>query len=471
MMKHNKCRKHIQAPGIPKGFVYSKEMDLTTVLNVKFIKNSQTSKCQVKTMQTIITKFGLSIVTSNSLFIEMTGPYSAYLAMLNTRIYEFTNNGQRYYGYTSCIKIPHYMSFIIDILGFDNYPCAQTRSTSFIGAAPYTPPQIAQLYNYPNNNGSGQTIAIIALGGGYNISDLNTYFSSLNLVTPTINSISVDGAMNNPYDKTLFNNVELVTSIEIIGAIANGATINIYFAPNTSLGFYDAIYAAISDNTYKPKIISIGWGAPEVNWTGNTMIGYDILFQYAVTNNINVIVPSGDLGSADIAGSVHQNVDFPASSPNVVACGGTKLVSDGTVIKKESVWYHQKHGSGGGFSTFFTKPAFQNGIQLIKEFRGVPDCAANADKRTGYSVYVHGKNITVGGTSAVVALIAGLVARLNKIHTRPIGFLNNYLYYNNVCKDILYGDNGYYKATLGWDPCSGMGRIDGSLIVPYVVPY
>ena len=201
------------------------------------------------------------------------------------------------------------------------------------------------------------------------------------------------------------------------------------------------------------------------------MTGYDILFKYAIENNVNVVVPSGDLGSADIAGSIHQNVDFPASSPNVVACGGTKMVSNGSTIQKESVWYHQKHGSGGGFSTIFAKPSYQNGIPLIKSTRGVPDCAANADKRTGYSIYVHGQNIVVGGTSAAVALTVGLIARLNKIKGTSIGFLNNYIYNNDVCVDILYGDNGYYKATLGWDPCSGKGRIDGSLIAPLVVPY
>ena len=462
---------HIAPPILPKGFVFSKEIDLTTPLDVKFINNGKPEKNQIAILQNIIPKYGVTLVTYNNLFIEMSGTYSAFLAMLNTRIYEFTSGVSRYYGYTSCIKLPHYLSFVIDILGFDNFPCAQTRTVSFIGAAPYTPPQVAKLYNYPNKNGSGQSVAIIALGGGFNLTDLNTYFSNLSLVTPTINSISVDGAINNPYDRQHNNNIELVTSIEIIGSIANASTINIYFAPNTSLGFYDAIYTALVDSVRKPTVISIGWGAPEHNWTRNTMTAFDLLFQYAVTNNINVCVPSGDLGSSDIAGSTHQNVDFPASSPNVTSCGGTTLVSDGTTIQNESVWYYQKHGSGGGYSTYFPKPSYQSGIQLIYNYRGVPDCAANADKRTGYSIYVHGTNIVMGGTSTSTALTAALILLLNQIYGGSIGFLNNYLYSDNVCQDIVYGDNGYYKATLGWDPCSGMGRIDGSLIVPLVNPY
>jgi kumamolisin len=462
---------HIEPPKIPKDFVFSKELDSSVILDIKFIKNRETDKCEIVSMQKIITKYGLTLVTSNSLFVQVTGTYSSFLTMLNTRIYEFIYNGIRYYSYTSCIKLPLYMSFVIAILGFDNFPCAQTRAVSLIGAAPYTPIQVANLYNYPNKDGSGQSVAIIALGGGFILNDLNTYFSNLSLTTPTINSISVDNAINNPYDKQHNNNIELVTSIEIIGAIANKSVINIYFAPNTSLGFYDAIYSAMSDSVRKPKVISIGWGAPEYNWTSNNMMAFDILFQYGITNNINTCVPSGDFGSADIPGSIHQNVDFPASSPNVTSCGGTKLVSDGTTIQKECVWYYKKRGSGGGHSKFFEKPVYQNGIQLIKQYRGVPDCAANADKRTGYSIYVHNKNIIVGGTSTSTALTASLILLLNQIRDRPIGFLNNYLYNNNVCKDIIYGDNGYYKATLGWDECSGMGRIDGLLILPYINPY
>lgn len=461
----------IQHPQVPKGYTFSKELDMPTILSLKFIKGSNEDDCNgMITLGRVISKLGLTLVTNNSIFIELSGPYSSFVKMLNVRLYEFVAIGARYYTFLADIILPQYLSFIVDILGLDNFPRLAPRNVTTVGAAPYKPPQIAKLYNFPNKTGLNQSISIISLSGGYMLSDIQKFFTSLNLKVPTINEISVDGAINDTLGKPS-HNIEITSTIEIIGSVINDAKLNIFFAPNTVMGFYDALYSAITSTKYKTNVISSSWGAAEYYWTSNNMNAFDSLFQYAIKNNINIIVSSGDLGSSDIPGSLYPHVDFPASSPNVVSCGGTRTLSDGTTIKEESVWYTNKHGSGGGYSSFFKKPIYQYKSPLVKQYRGVPDLAANADPASGYSLYCNKKNVTVGGTSAACALMSALLVQLNQIKRRPIDFFNNYLYERKICKDVVYGENGHFKATLNWDPCSGNGRVDGSLIIPIINPY
>ena len=129
----------------------------------------------------------------------------------------------------------------------------------------FTPPQLATLYNFPTGyDGTGQKIGIIELGGGYNLSDITSYLTSLSITkTPNITAVSVDGAVNNPSD-TSGANYEVVLDIEVIVSIVPGATMRVYFAPNTYQGFYNAINQAIIDNC---NIISISWGGPESSWS------------------------------------------------------------------------------------------------------------------------------------------------------------------------------------------------------------
>jgi kumamolisin len=185
-------------------------------------------------------------------------------------------------------------------------------------------------------------------------------------------------------------------------------------------------------------------------------------------------------------------VDFPASSPNVLACGGTKLLSSGGTINSEVVWNETATGhgaTGGGVSDFFGVPSYQTGVNVpislngSNRGRGVPDVAGNADPDTGYQIRVDGQNGAVGGTSAVAPLYAGLAARLNQQRANPVGFLNPIIY-NTVgpkggFTDITEGDNGVsnanvknvgikningYPAQQGWDCCTGWGSPIGANI-------
>jgi len=105
-------------------------------------------------------------------------------------------------------------------------------------AAPLTALQVASFYQFPaNTDGTGQTIAIIELGGGYPTADLATYFGGLGLPTPSVTAVGVDGGSNSP-GQSADGEVEL--DIQVAGAVAPGASQFVYFAPNTDQGFIDA---------------------------------------------------------------------------------------------------------------------------------------------------------------------------------------------------------------------------------------
>lgn len=332
----------------------------------------------------------------------------------------------------------------------------------------FYPTTLARLYNFPTNlDGTGQKIGIIELGGGFVTSDITTYFSQLGISgTPNVTAVGVDGAVNNPSDPSGAS-VEVILDIEVIAAIVPKAAILVYFGPNSYQGFYDAINAAINANC---NIISISWGAPESSWSQSMLNSYNTLFQTASTRNISVFAAAGDNGSSD--GASGNNVDFPASSPYVCACGGTTLSSNNnTTINTEVVWNNNSSSSatGGGKSTFFTKPSYQSSVSYsLGNSRGVPDVAGDADPNTGYILYGQSEGgwIVVGGTSAVSPLWSGLIGRINQSLGRSIGFVQPTLYANtSAFRDITQGNNGAYSAGTGWDPCTGNGTPNGQSVL------
>ncbi len=382
-------------------------------------------------------------------------------------IHETTN--YEYIGTSTPIKIPKEFIDTLNIIGLNTNKIAHAyfkKLDTKIHARALTtfnPLQLATLYNFPPNlNGTGQKIGIIQLGGGYVLSDITTYFSQLGInATPNITAVSVDGGVNNPNDPSGAS-VEVILDTEIIAALVPAATIRVYFAPNSFQGFYDAIAAAINDNC---GIISISWGLVESGWGSSNLNAYNNLFKSASTKNITILAASGDNGSSD--GSSGNNVDFPSSSPYVLACGGTNLktVNDIT-ISQEITWT----GSGGGISKTFARPSYQSNISstLLSGMRGSPDVSGVADPSTGHVIYSarEGGWFVVGGTSAVSPLWSGLLGKINQSLGTNVGFIHPFLYSTtNIYNDIVAGNNGAFSAIVGWDKCTGFGSFDGTKLL------
>jgi kumamolisin len=409
---------------------------------------------------------------------------------------------------TGSLSVPAQLSGIVTaVLGLDDRPQARPQfrrgpvfgdrtaaSEDGTGAAPdakkkgtpLTAPQVASFYQFPaGTDGTGQTVAIIELGGGYTASDLSTYFSGLGLSVPSVTAVGVDGGSNSP-GQSADGEVEL--DIEVVGGVAPGASQVVYFGPNTDQGFIDAISQAVHASP-TPAAVSISWGQSEDQWSEQSRTAMDQVFADAAALGVTVTAASGDNGSSDDPNEQTEvHCDFPASSPNVLACGGTKLVGNTSsfAITSEVVWNelaNNEGAGGGGVSDVFPLPSYQakagvpvsaaaSGSGQSGTGRGVPDVAGNADPVTGYLVVVDGQRQAIGGTSAVAPLWAGLIARLAQATGKRFGLLQPMLYAGASAgaaapgfNDIVEGNNGAYKAGPGWDACTGLGSPNGAALL------
>lgn len=335
----------------------------------------------------------------------------------------------------------------------------------------FTPLQLASIYKFPEDEGEGQTVGIIAFGGGYLMSDIQTFFNMLGLVdTPRLIDVSVN-SKNNPNNSSA--SIETTLDVEILSSLIPKATIRIYFCTATSHGFYEGLRRAVKDEC---SVISISWGSPERKWSHNELETFNTLFQKATMTGITFVAAAGDSGSSDGLSSKPNdvNADFPASSPYVLACGGTTLTMNEAVGKTdETVWnVSPTAATGGGISSFFIKPGYQSSFSVIGK-RGIPDVCANADKNTGYRIIYQGKELVMGGTSAAAPLWAALITRINNIASIRVGLPHSMLYLpssKSAFNDIVKGNNGAYKAAVGWDPCSGLGSPNGIEILKLWMP-
>jgi kumamolisin len=426
--------------------------------------------------------------------VVLSGTVATFCSAFEVELKQYEHEGMRFRGRVGAVHIPQELDGVITgVFGLDNRPQAKPhfrrKRTPMTGAhaqaasVSYTPLQVAQAYNFPTGfNGSGQTIALIELGGGYRPRDLSSYFKSLNIKQPKIAAVSVDGGHNTATGDPNGPDGEVMLDIEVAGAVAPAASVVVYFAPNTDAGFLDAITSAVHDTKNKPSVVSISWGGPEGSFTQQSLTAFDEAFQAAASLGVTVMAAAGDNGSTDGVSDGQQHCDFPASDPFVLACGGTSLrVTGNTAV--ETVWNELALGggaTGGGISDVFPLPDYQKNASIPPSVndkqvrRGVPDVSGDADPETGYQIFVDGQKSVIGGTSAVAPLMAGLVARLNQQAGQPIGFLNPVLYQQaeaaGAFHDVTQGNNGSYSAGAGWDACTGLGSPDGTKLAGVLIP-
>ena len=341
------------------------------------------------------------------------------------------------------------------------------------GAKTWDVAGLCAAYSWPTGLAGGGVIGIIELGGGWVQSDIDAYFAKANLPKPTVVDVLIGGANNpNPTgDPTTNPDGEVALDIEVASAaysVATGApaTIRVYWADGSDWGsMATAVAAAAADGC---DVCSISWGSDEANWlAAGASAGVDYAgklnaaVQAAAAAGMTVFAAAGDNDSGD-GGPNPANVDLPSSSPFVIGCGGTMKPHGGG---EETVWNNDPgnpngEGTGGGFSTIFVPmPLWQAGAPHGPG-RMVPDVAANADPNTGYNIVVHGQPLSFGGTSAVAPLYAGLFAAFGRKLSlaTPQPLITPQLWLNQTCfTDIVTGDNGFFRASAGPDPCTGIG--------------
>jgi kumamolisin len=448
----------------------------------------------------VLGRYGLTVTDSRlaSRRLKVRGTVAQMSAAFGTMLRQVTSphpdgSGEVTHRYRSgALSVPAELAEVVTaVLGLDTRPLARPHFRAATArpeaaasptAVPLTAVQVAELYQFPAGaDGTGQTIAVIELGGGYTTSDLNTYFGGLGLSTPSVSAVSVDGAQNSPGQQA---DMEVELDIEVAGTVAPKASQLVYFTPNTDQGFIDAISDAVHASP-APTVVSISWGQSEDLWSAQSRTAMDSAMADAAALGVTICVAAGDNGSGDGATDGSAHCDFPASSPHALACGGTRLEgSPGSqTIVTEVVWNDAEFGgggngaTGGGISDVFPLPSWQANAGVRAPAgesggRGVPDVAGNADPVTGYRIVSGGQQTVVGGTSAVAPLYAGLIARLAERTGKKFGLLQPLVYAGvqpgkgvPAFNDITQGNNGAYSAGPGWDPCTGLGSPNGQTLL------
>lgn len=406
-----------------------------------------------------------------------------------TGLFHYEHGPHAFRSHQGALTVPKELDGVVSrVFGLDNRPVS--RRPRFAAGASVAPPPVnvhtrppaafTRSYAFPEGaTGKGQCIGVLEFGGGFNRRKLNAYLSTLGARAPKVIVREIRPGRNRPVNQpgTLSPDVEVYMDLEILASVAPGATLIVYFAENSSRGWIEALHAAIFDAA-RPSVLSISWGQAERDWDAQAIAAIDGAFQMAALLGITICCSSGDRGVFE-AGTPYT-VPFPASSPHVLACGGTRLDALPGGGTRETVW-NESHtaglASGGGISRAFDLPAFQQGHGVPARFgtsttgRGIPDVAANASSQTGYLIWADGTSMSIGGTSAAAPLWAGLLACLNEALGRRIGYLTPLLYTGRASRqgalrDIDHGNNRLggrqgYRARQGWDACTGLGTPHG----------
>jgi subtilase family serine protease len=227
------------------------------------------------------------------------------------------------------------------------------------------------------------------------------------------------------------------------------------------------------------NIWSDSWGAVEQSFQPSVLQQFDRLYAQAAAQGVNVFFGDGDSGvfNCDRHGTCppHPTVNYPASSPNVISVGGTEIptpVPAITSYQPEQVWDGDHGATGGGYSSVFARPPFQNGTVTGSQ-RGVPDVAYDSAFVSNFTIYESYNPFYVGwnvvwGTSAAAPQWAAASAIAQQAKGSPLGQLEPQLYAlrgTPAFHDITVGNNSFagitgYDATPGWDPTTGLGTPD-----------
>ena len=413
--------------------------------------------------------------------IRLSGKISDLETAFGTRLDLYQHDDGPFRGRSGPLTAPDDIVEALEaVLGLDQRPIATPKSIRLpatAAAEAHLPNDVARLYGFPTSGaGEGECIAIIELGGGVSDADTAAAFKAMALTPPRVIAVPVGDGANQP-GKDPDADGEAALDVQVAGAAAPKARLAVYFASNTDQGFVDAITQAVHDAANKPSVMSISWGSAEDGWTGQAITAMTSAFQDAAEAGVSVFAASGDGLATDSASDGKAHVDFPASSPWVVGCGGTRLQTNGATLASETVWNSNGGGTGGGISALFPVPPYQAHVHLpasankgAKSGRGVPDVSSDADPDTGYRVIVDGQAQVIGGTSAAAPLWAGLFALVNEAAGKPVGQPHASLYsHASAFNDVTAGNNKVgavgYSAGPGWDACTGLGTPRGQGVI------
>ncbi|MFI4939288.1 MAG: protease pro-enzyme activation domain-containing protein [Burkholderiales bacterium] len=414
-------------------------------------------------------------VTSSNVLVEADAPSRTVATAFKTTLAQYTMpDGTLAHANTAPIMLPSSLTGIVQsVLGLDTVnrahpyvvsaPAATTVVAAGTSVISHNPTAFPMIYNVGTTpSGANINVGIIAEGKSVYINnaitDLTTFEQQNGLVIVPVSAVypgapSVDTKITSEWD---------LDSQAIVGMSGGVKQLTFYVA--TSYHWSDlatAISAAQTANTAQVVNMSIG-GCEQGALTSQI----DSILEMAVAQGQTFVVASGDSGSNPLCTS-NPAVEYPASSPYVVAVSGTTLTTNTNgSYASETTWNNSYGASGGGISVLETIPSWQSIVPLLSgtSYRGVPDIAFDADPLSGATIIVNGQSATgYGGTSLAAPLFAATWARmLANPSCGNLGFAAPTLYaYQSrnptMFQDITTGNNGAYSAGIGWDAATGWG--------------
>lgn len=416
--------------------------------------------------------------------IRLCGSPGAIEAAFATRLHAHEHSGRRLRFPVREVRVPRDLRpHVHAVIGLDERPqvARGVRAASVQGAGEgLLPSEVARLYGLPTGGtGAGQCIAIIQPAGGYDSADLTAACRAMNVPLPTTVDIAVAGGRN-AFGQDIEADKEVALDLQTAIGVAPGARFAVYFTADSDQGLVDAVTTAVHDTVNRPSVVVTSWGDAEGNWSESARRAMDAALADAANLGVTVVAAVGDTLATDGLMDGRAHVDYPASSPYVLACGGTRitLTSDRLGVANEQVWNDRISGTGGGISDVYPVPAYQSGLTLPTSVndggrrRGVPDLTASAAADPGYRIVVHGNPVVMGGTSAVAPLCGGFLALLNERRRTPLGMVHERLYRGSgLFRPVTVGDNRPfgidigYDAGAGWSACAGLGAPIGRAII------
>jgi xanthomonalisin len=400
------------------------------------------------------------VIAPNRLMISADGRADMAQAAFKTTFSKVrTHDGRSAFMNNGGVQIPATLQdSVLSVIGLQNVHQPHTFAKRL--QAGYTtqavtghkPTEFSSIYG---GNGlptaAGVTVGIVTQGKiTQTITDLNTFTSQNGLATVTTQTVNTNGTSNDASGVDEWN----LDSQDIVG-MAGGQVGKIIFynIPTLSNANLTADFNTIV-SANATKIINVSLGECETDaHSDGSQAADDQIFQQAVAQGQTFSISTGDTG-ADECGDGGVTPSDPASSPYVVAVGGTTLNASTTTYTSETVW----SDGGGSISKYEAKPSWQAGV-LSGNLRGLPDIAFDGDPNSGSKVIVNGSLAQIGGTSLSAPLFAGAWARLLATHP-TLGFAAPYLYQTLTSADyhdVTSGNNGGENATVGWDLATGFG--------------
>jgi kumamolisin len=410
---------------------------------------------------------GLQITrtSGNRMSIKVQGTAKAIEDAFNVKINNYTENGKQFFANSNEPQLPSTIASEIESIdGLNNLQLKPSYSMSSL-----TPSTIKKQYDITpldtaNINGKGVKLAV-ATYCDFDLNDeahfLETY--GINVAAP-VTTIHVDGTPEIDSSSA----TETMLDIESALSTAPGAELLIYDGATSSSNTGIDVFSKIVDDG-EADVVSYSWGANESYLSSSNVNAMNSLFVAGSAKGMTFMAATGDSGSSDII--------YPATDPYVTAVGGTTLNIDRSSgeFVSEVGW----RGSGGGVSSLFAKPSWQQGVANSPSYgRTVPDVSLDADPNTGYPVYVGGVWYNMGGTSGSTPHWAGIIALVDQSRANnglgPLGLANPALYSSKVraaYKDITSGSNGLYSCYQGYDMVTGWGSVDVAKLVNILGTY